>query len=87
MRWVWLIWLLLIAASFATLEWHALSTPDGLSLSQWTVDLLYAWPLAGPLIGMGIGILLCHFFWPWTPKQKRVICGQCGRTLLIGDKK
>lgn len=82
MRWVWLGWLLTIAVTFAIFEGYALSHADGLSLSQFTVDALTAWPPLHVLIGIGIGILITHFSWHWVPKQKREICGRCGATIL-----
>lgn len=87
MRLVWSLWLAFFVSSFAAFEWWALSHDNGLSLSQYTVDALYAWPPLGFLLGLLVGILVTHFFWPWVPKQLRVICGECGKTILIDHKK
>ncbi len=80
--WVWVAWLAFIAVSFAALEGFALSDPDGLSLSQFYVNVKYAWPAIGVLAGIAIGILICHFNWHWVPKQMRERCETCGRDVL-----
>lgn len=80
--WIWIAWLIVIAVSFAVLEGFALSDPDGLSLSQWYVDITQAWPPIKTLIGIVIGILICHFGWWWVPRQMRERCEICGRDVL-----
>jgi len=80
--WIWLAWLIVIAVSFAILEGFALSDPDGLSLSQWYVDITQAWPPIKTLLGIVIGILICHFGWWWVPKHQRERCETCGRDVL-----
>ena len=79
----WSLFLAFSLAFFAGYEGWALSRADGLSLSQYTVDALYAWPPLGFLLGLAVGMLVTHFFWPWVPKQMRAICGACGKTLLL----
>lgn len=77
------------AGGFGFLERSALNDPNGLSLSQFTVNMIYAWPpvvfIAGLAIGLFLGILTTHFLWPWVPLQKRVTCGECGQTILKGN--
>lgn len=80
--WVWLAWLTAVAVSFAILEGLALSDPQGLSLSQFYVNIKYAWPAIGVVVGIAIGILICHFNWHWVPKQMRERCQICQREVL-----
>jgi len=80
--WVWFAWLAAIAVSFAVLEGLALSDPQGLSLSQFYVNIKYAWPAIGVVVGIAIGILICHFNWNWVPRQMRERCETCGRDVL-----
>ena len=51
--WVWVAWLMAIAVSFAVLEGLALADPQGLSLSQFYVNVSYGWPLIGAVITGG----------------------------------
>lgn len=83
--WVWIAWLLLIAVSFAVLEGLALADPGGLSFSQFFVNVKYAWPPISCLVGIAIGILICHFGWWWVPKQRREVCNICGHERLNRD--
>ena len=80
--WIWVGWLGAVAVSFAALEGLALSDPDGLSLSQFWVDVKYAWPAISVVAGIAIGILICHFNWHWVPQQMRERCETCGRERL-----
>lgn len=80
--WVWVAWLAAVAVSFAVLEGLALSDPQGLSLSQFYVNIKYGWPPIAVVVGIGIGVLICHFSWHWVPKQMRERCAQCGRDVL-----
>lgn len=80
--WVWVVWLAAIAVSFAVLEGLALADPQGLSLSQFYVNIKYAWPPIAVIAGIVIGILICHFSWHWVPKQKHERCATCGREVL-----
>lgn len=82
--WVWVAWLLAVAASFAVLEGLALADNDGLSLSQFYVNIKYAWPPISVLVGIAIGILIGHLGWWWVPKQRREVCTICGRDVLTG---
>lgn len=80
--WVWVAWLAFIGASFAVFETLALRDPQGLSLSQFYVNVSLAWPPINIIVGIAIGILICHFYWHWVPKQKRERCTTCGREVL-----
>lgn len=72
--WVWTIFALVIVIVFVVLESLALVDTEGLSLSQWYVNITQAWPPIKTLIGIVIGILICHFGWWWVPKQQREKC-------------
>lgn len=80
--WIWITFVLLIVLAFAVLEGLALADPQGLSLSQWYVSLTLAWPPIKTLLGIVIGILICHFGWWWVPREKRERCATCGRDVL-----
>lgn len=87
----WLLFLLavfaLAAGGFGYLESAAMHDPNGLTLSQFTVNIITAWPpivfIAGLAVGIFLGTLNTHFTWPWVPKQKRTECVQCGKTVLL----
>ena len=80
--WVWVAWLAAIAVTFAILEGLALNDPQGLSLSQFYVNVKYGWPAITSVVGVAVGILICHFNWHWVPRQKRERCDTCGREVL-----
>lgn len=80
--WVWVAWLMAVAVSFAVLEGLALSDPQGLSLSQFYVNIKYGWPPIAVVVGIAIGILICHFSWHWVPKQMIERCQICMRDVL-----
>jgi hypothetical protein len=81
-RLVWNAFALAVVLGFAVLEGLALADPQGLSLSQWYVDIAQAWPPIKTLVGIVIGILICHFGWHWVPRQMRERCNKCGREVL-----
>jgi H+/Cl- antiporter ClcA len=62
MNWVWALWLLAIAVSFAAFEGYALATGRK-TLSRWTWDLSKAWPPYPCFVGLIVGFLACHFWW------------------------
>ena len=67
MDWMWVVWIVLIAASFAALETYAFKHPDRQNtLSRAVSTLGERWPLSIALFGLVVGILLAHFFWPWS---------------------
>lgn len=80
--WIWSAFVLCIVLVFAVLEGLALADPEGLSLSQWYVSITLAWPPIKTILGIIIGILICHFGWWWVPKEKRERCAACGRDVL-----
>jgi hypothetical protein len=63
MNWVWLAWLLLIAGSFAVLERYAL-LKNKVTLSRFIWNTSKAWPPLPWLVGVVVGFLADHFFWP-----------------------
>lgn len=69
------------------LEAAALADPEGLTLSQFVVNLVRAWPpivvVVCAIIFFPMGLLTTHFLWPWMPAHMRAICGQCGKTILL----
>ena len=66
MTWAWTAWLLVIAVSFAVLEGYALRS-GRTTLSRYVVSASRAWPLLPFVLGLIIGVLANHFFWPWCP--------------------
>jgi hypothetical protein len=62
MAWVWTIWLLSIAVSFAALETYAISH-DHLTLSRYVWTISAKFPLFGFLCGLLVGGLAVHFWW------------------------
>lgn len=60
---VWLIYLIVVFGGFGVLEAHALNFGhDTLSAFVWRVTR--AWPPFGWLVGVVVGFLAAHFFWP-----------------------
>jgi hypothetical protein len=62
--WIWTVWLLSIAVSFAIFEdigWNKLT------LSRYVWDFTSHWPLAIYLWGNLTGGLAVHFWWHWSP--------------------
>ena len=60
---VWVIWLLVIALSFAGFEGHALRTGRS-TLSRFVWNLNKGFPPLGWMVGIVVGFLGAHFFWP-----------------------
>lgn len=60
--WIWIFWVLMIAATFAVLEGHAIKngTPT-LSRTVWTISA--KWPPLPFVAGFLAGFLACHFWW------------------------
>ncbi len=69
-------WTALIIANiviFAILEGYALSRSDpdgGITLSRYVWEASKAWPPLVFLLGMIVGGLVVHFWWPWDPSRK-----------------
>src|SRR5258707_11118581 len=72
---LWVAWILLIAASFAGLEWYALAYGTIPTLSRVIWILTFAWPPLPFVIGFVVGFLACHFWWggitSFRPVQKK----------------
>ena len=62
----WTLFLLAILIAFAVGETYAFRSGN-VTLSRYVVYAHRAWPLLGPSIGLVVGGLLVHFFWPWCP--------------------
>lgn len=62
MNWVWLTWLIAIAATFAALEGHALHNNRN-TLSRVVWNATKAWPPLPFIVGLVVGILAAHFWW------------------------
>jgi hypothetical protein len=61
--WIWVAYLLSVLVVFGALEWLALHLGhDTLSAFVWRVSR--AWPPFGWLIGVVVGFLAAHFWWP-----------------------
>lgn len=80
--WVWCAWLAAVAVSFVVLEGFALSDPQGLSFSQFYVNIKYGWRAISVVVGIALGILISHLNWYWIPRQMRERCETCGRDAL-----
>lgn len=81
--------LLIFIVGFSIMESYALkqgNPDDGITLSQFVVNIAHAWPpvvfLFGLVLGLVTGVLTSHFLWVWVPEQYRATCGQCGKTIL-----
>lgn len=64
-----LYWTVLIVAFvilFAIGETYALNR-NKTTLSRYVVNACKAWPLLPFLLGMLVGGLAVHFWWPWCP--------------------
>ncbi len=67
LNWLWLVWFAGVWLSFAVLEGYAFRHEERLWTLSRTVSTLGArWPLSIALLGMLFGILLSHFFWPYS---------------------
>jgi hypothetical protein len=62
MSFVWLAWLIAIAASFAVFEGYALRN-DKRTLSRTVWMASRAWPPLPCIFGIVVGILISHFWW------------------------
>ena len=60
---IWVLWFLGVLGTFGALE--AWNYEDGVTLSRFVADMSEGWALFGPLVGVIVGVLLAHFFWPW----------------------
>lgn len=78
----WTVFGLVWVVIFAVMEGYALTHDDAITLSQFTVNIIYAWPPISVLVGMVIGGLIVHFMWPWVPAQRRETCAVCGKQVL-----
>lgn len=63
MSWVWTFWIVFILASFALIEGHAVATGK-VTLSEYIHNGAKAWPLLPAVVGLIVGGLFVHFFWP-----------------------
>ena len=62
MEWVWVAWLLVVAASFAVFEGLAIAHKrPTLSRTVWEVSK--AWPPLPWVAGVVVGFLAAHFWW------------------------
>ena len=61
-EWVWVAWVLFIAASFGVFEGWALKTGRP-TLSRTVWEISAAWPPLGWVVGVLVGFLAAHFFW------------------------
>lgn len=64
-----LYWTALIVAfliAFAAGETYALKN-NKVTLSRYVVNASKAWPLLPFALGLIVGALGVHFFWPWCP--------------------
>lgn len=81
--WIWTSFALVIILVFAVLEGLALADPEGLSLSQWYVNVTQAWPPLKTIMGAVGGGLVVHLGWWWLPRHMRERCPLgCGHERL-----
>lgn len=64
---VWTSWVVAILVSFAIFETLALKRPNGKTLSRYTWEASKAWPPLPFILGLIVGGLAVHFWWPWCP--------------------
>lgn len=64
--WTWTAWLVAIAASFAVLEGLSIKY-KGKTLSRFTAEIAYGWPLMPFIYGSLFSGLAVHFFWHFCP--------------------
>lgn len=69
---IWAGWFGLAFALFAALEARALIKKEK-TLSRSVVDLSRAWPPFPFILGMVVGMLVSHFYWPWCPYENLAI--------------
>lgn len=62
MIWVWPIWLVFIAVSFAGFETYALASGQT-TLSRFVWELSEVWKPFPWFVGFLTGFLVCHFWW------------------------
>lgn len=63
MAWFWAAFLAAIAIVFAIAEGYALKT-GRMTLSRWVWNMSKAWPPFPWAVGLLVGFLAAHFFWP-----------------------
>jgi phage shock protein PspC (stress-responsive transcriptional regulator) len=61
--WVWVAYLAVVFAAFGVLEGIAMRYGHD-TLSAWVWRVTAAWPPFGWLVGVVVGFLAAHFFWP-----------------------
>jgi hypothetical protein len=69
-EYVWVAWLLSLAASFALFEGYAIRTHRA-TLSQFVWEMSRAWPPFAWLAGIAVGGLIVHFSgWGYRPDEE-----------------
>lgn len=64
MAWVWVLWLGgPVLGLFAVFEGYALKTGH-MTLSRWVWNVSRAWPPFPWVVGVVVGFLASHFWWP-----------------------
>jgi len=64
----WIVAAIAAVIVFAVGEWYAFSRPhrqNTLSRAIWSLG--QKWPLSIFIMGMFVGALVVHLFWPWCP--------------------
>lgn len=61
--WLWSMWLIFIAVTFALGEGYAIYS-GGITLSRYIWTLSKDWPPTPYVVGLFVGFLAAHFFWP-----------------------
>ena len=64
MPWIWVLWIGgPVLGLFAVFEGYALKT-GRMTLSRWVWNMSRAWPPFPWVVGVVVGFLAAHFFWP-----------------------
>lgn len=64
---IWTLWVAAILVSFAIFETLAIKRPGGKTLSRFVWEVSKAWPPLPFVLGLLVGGLAVHFWWPWCP--------------------
>ncbi len=65
--WPWIVGVIAAIVFFAIFEAYGFAHPDRVNtLSRAVATVGARWPLSIFLMGLFVGVLAAHFFWPWA---------------------